>query len=152
MRYVSSLFLVLMGCGQIEFRQPVSVDPQLAPYMATFSQEIGVSSDGISANFADTEDQVNPLGETIGECVTYSDGTRIIQIDTGYWKTAAPGSKKELMYHELGHCALFLQHINTFKSDTCPVSIMWQFEFGESPCFASETAYYISELKTHALK
>lgn len=145
--YITMMFLY--GCGQAP--KPIKVDPFLAPYLDSFKQDIGVDPEGISVNFANTEDYNNPLGETIGECIIdEEDNTRTIQIDKDYWDTASLSSKQELMYHELGHCALALQHINTTKTDTCPTSIMNAYEFGESPCYMTETVYYLNELKSHA--
>jgi hypothetical protein len=150
--------VILAGCGQASQFMPVTVDPALAPYLASFERDIGASTAGISAAFADTETQANPLGETIGECITWVDdsGTvvaRNIQVDAAYWAGASADARLELMYHELGHCALNMQHITTFQGNGCPTSIMYPYEFGDawqgSPCFASEMSYYFSELSSH---
>jgi hypothetical protein len=117
--------------------------------MASFETDIGFSSAGISAQFSDVSANPNPLGETVGECVSWSNGARQINIDPTYWSTLSQDGRIELMYHELGHCALNLQHINTYLQYGCPTSIMNQFAFGQTQCFSSAMAYYFQELASH---
>jgi hypothetical protein len=154
MRLIIALsILMLSACGQAP--APAVVDPALAPYLSSFEKDVGASASGINVSFADTETQKNGLGETVGECLLYTDGNsgtvleRDIHIDSGYWATASEDARTEIMYHELGHCALNLQHIFTVKDDHCPTSIMYPYVFGDQPCFANEKAYYFRELESH---
>jgi len=148
MRYLLITMIIFSGCGANN-RSSVTVDPALQPYFTSFESDVGVSTFGISANFSNTETQTNPLGETIGECVMYSDGTKIIQIDASFWATLDQNGKTELMYHELGHCAMNMVHINTIQAGGCPVSIMNQYFFGESDCYSGSVEYYYQELSSH---
>jgi hypothetical protein len=147
--------LTLAACGQQQPAQaPVTVDPALAPYMASFESDIGVSSAGISAQFADTSVYANPLGETVGECTVWtSNGTvtqRVIQIDSVYWNTLDQYGKIQLFYHEMGHCALYMQHITTDNGPGgCYTSIMYPIVFGETPCYQNNVSYYFQELSSH---
>lgn len=147
--------LLLTGCGKATEPQiaPVTVDPALAPYMASFETDIGASSAGISAQFADTSVYANPLGETVGECTIWTTNgvvtQRVIQIDPTYWATLNQDGKIELFYHELGHCALNMQHIATSQSNGCYTSIMYPIVFGQTTCFANNIPYYFQELASH---
>lgn len=139
--------LMLSACGQPI--APAVVDPKLAPYLASFETDIGASSAGINAQFADTENVPGTLGEVVGECVFSSDGSRTIQVDTKYWASIDESQRIQLMYHELGHCALYMGHITTYQSDHCPTSIMFPYTFGDQPCFTENEAYYFQELSSH---
>ena len=50
-----------------------------------------------------------------------------ITIDKGYWKNASEIKRKALVWHELGHCDLFLLHNNSMFGDMCPKSVMNSF-------------------------
>jgi len=64
----------------------------------------------------------NQKERTVGLCSTfnYDNGAlarKTITILASYWKDATPLCKQSLMYHELGHCALDLDHTaDTAKS------------------------------------
>ena len=153
MRHITWLISVLLfSCGpnpNISSTQPVTVDPVLQPYFDAFQTTIGYPSSGINGQFADTESNPNPLGETIGECTIYSDGTRTIQIDSGFWARADESERIQLIFHELGHCALNLQHIVTELPSGCPTSIMYPYTFGDNACYTSNLTYYFQELASH---
>ncbi len=133
--------LSICACG----KAPVSVDPALQPYFASFETDVGFSTDGINAEFA-TNLENNPLGETVGECMIYTDGTRTIRIDSAYWAKIDNDSKTELMYHELGHCSMGLGHTPGYQANGCPVSIMNPYTFANPGCFGSDKSYYFQEL------
>lgn len=92
-----------------------------------------------------------------------------IDISKRYWDRSLNLSRKELMYHELGHCVLGRRHTNPtssvgfwgaverflfrigwwknegFLDDGCPVSVMHSSNIG-SYCFSKHYSYYITEL------
>jgi hypothetical protein len=45
----------------------------------------------------------------LGQCVMY---LGIIRIDKKYWEQAGDYERSDLLYHELGHCVLGLEHAN----------------------------------------
>lgn len=138
--------LLLAGCGQPP--PNVSVDPQLKPYFNSFESNIGGYTADISAQFADTENQPNPLGETVAECMVYDDGAKLIQVDPNFWNTANEDQREQTIFHELGHCSLGLKHITTLQNNGCPVSIMYPYAFGD-PCYTTHHEYYMGELASH---
>jgi hypothetical protein len=148
--------LLCIGCGpQPAPHIPVTVDPILAPYLQSFAVNVGVSTGGISANFAPL---YNSLAETVGECISYSNGDRVIQIDPTFWALAAnsPGQQEQLLYHELGHCALNVGHTFTFNGPDggCPTSIMYPYVFDSAPngdllwCYTDNKQWYWNEEST----
>ena len=142
------LILFTLGCGQAPSPTPVTVDPQLQPYFQAFENDIGVSTAGISAQFA-TPQLTSPLGEVIGECQIWSDGTRLIQIDPGFWATTSQLGRMQILVHELGHCAMYMQHITSLLTTGCPTSIMYPIFFGDTPCYDNNEGYYFQELASH---
>jgi hypothetical protein len=122
---------------------PVTVDPALSYYMFKFQNDIGVNTSGITAQFAALS------APTVGQCVQYSNGDKVIQIDPVYWATALYSTREQLMYHEIAHCAMNLQHILTIDTNNCPISIMYPNAFGFLGCYINNEAYYYAELASH---
>lgn len=133
------LALMLVGCG----RETLHVENDTVSYLTRFSQDTGVSTDGIEVVFANLD------GKTVGLCELWSDGKRTIRIDKTYWSTASDDEKEQTVFHELGHCALYLKHINDLNEYNCPVSIMYPYAFGQSSCYAYNKPYYFWELRSH---
>jgi len=144
MRYICLFLLLLSGCGQQPApTMPAHVDPLLVPYFAKFTQYIGVRTDNISAGF------VSLTLPRVGQCSLYDDGSRIIQIDPIYWAKIGDDLKEQLVFHELGHCAMGLQHIKDVDANNCPVSIMFPSVFGDTPCYINNKYRYYQELELY---
>ena len=74
---------------------------------------------------------------------------KLIMIDKAYWSTLNGGQKVQLMFHELGHCELYLDH--SYEKDLrpgCKASIMHPILFTrkEAECFRDNLKYYVLEL------
>jgi len=142
MKVVILLALVCVACGQqgdmIQGMPMFSnVDSELQFYFQNFSTLTGVSTEGITAGFTSLPTNV------AGECV-WGGAWNEVRIDTASWNTYnwTLFQREQLISHELGHCALFLKHINNCSDgstapdgteSTCnegigmPLSIMnWQ--------------------------
>jgi hypothetical protein len=90
-----------------------SIDPQLQVYFNYFSEQTGVPSSSITAGFID-------LPPTIaGECI-WGGAWNEVRIDPSKWQNYnwTEAQKQQLISHELGHCALFLNHINNCSDGT----------------------------------
>lgn len=109
--------LFLMGCAQPATNQQNYIDPALQSMYDEFIQEAnnsGISlnpNQGMTIKFADLETQVNPLGETVGECQGVGWGNSTILIDSGWWVKANSIGRKSVFYHECGHCILNENHV-----------------------------------------
>lgn len=145
------IILMITGCGKppqdvvVSPQQPILpivVDASIAPYFIRFTQNIGIDSNGISANLAAL------TYPTLGQC-TISGPNKTVTIDPTFWANASDNEHEELVFHELGHCAMGLGHINTLNPYNCPDSIMYQYEFGSSTCYANSKPYYYGELAGH---
>ena len=119
---IALISIALYGCGQypdIE-QAPVVVDEELLVYAQRFEEEIGVSTSGISIFFEELE------GDTVGLC-TISSLKREIRVDPTFWAEIEDHVKEELLYHELGHCAMYLDHDETMSDNYCPLSVMYPY-------------------------
>lgn len=146
MQYVCLIVLILLSaCGkaQVSTDGGAIVDSELAPYFDRFDSDIGANTSGINAYMAP---QTYP---TIAQCILYSNGRRDIQVDPTIWNNADDSAREQILFHELGHCALFLDHISTLNSSNCPVSVMYPYAFGDSSCYLNNRQVYYDELKSH---
>ncbi len=122
---LSFAFLVL-GCNQID---TLETDPELVPYFQIFADEAAVR--GIEVDFveANIEGLLQDIGrnEVLGQCFRNEQRPRKVIIDRGYWERddVTEEDRQFLIFHELGHCFLDLEHDDRIDSETntC-VSIM----------------------------
>jgi hypothetical protein len=135
----ASLFFTA-GCAAAapEQKAAVSQDGVLVPYIKRFESEVGVSAAQISARF------VGVMYEA-GLCNRNSGGAEIV-LNRKTWDGATESIREEMVYHELGHCALGRGHNAARAPGGCPVSIMYPAVFGD-PCFSGDRAGYVAELR-----
>ena len=141
---IRALFIMVFflgGCIKPDANTPVTIDPELRPYLTKFEEEIGVDASGINIVFGDIE------GDIVGFC-NVGWKRRSIVIDRSSWKNLEHYEKEELMYHELGHCAMDLDHDDEQKKilNSCPSSVMNSRLLGI--CYKLYTNYYKQELKS----
>ena len=111
----------------------VHIDPLLTDYIDRFYEEgekravdLDRSDPRLSAYLESlTSDEV------LGQCITYTDGTRAVRIDENYWSTLTDLDKEYIVFHELGHCLLNRAHNNSFGTGRSCASIM---QSGDAVC------------------
>lgn len=131
--YIMSSFI--LGCGLTQ----KSVHREINPYVVLWENEMGVSARVTSISFGDVKDAA-------GVC-NYL--TRDIVINRDIWNRSGYFSRKNLIYHELGHCVLYKRHNNDRFPDGCPKSIMLDSMFEDHEiknCFIPYMNYYLQEL------
>jgi hypothetical protein len=74
------------------------------------------------------------------------DGNKTITIDPDFWANASSDQREQLVFHELGHCALVLRHNIVVDSNRCLLSIIYPYAFGNSDCYKLNKDYYFSQL------
>ena len=123
-------------------------------YTKKYEKELGVK-----VNYPVTFDDIasQPDWEGVaGRCWWPEDGRRV-EIDKAWWfdDNTTELQREELLYHELSHCSLFLDHsgeMKTMNNEMCPASIMFASVFTEKDserCYSNNRDYYIKELKTN---
>lgn len=109
-----------------ETRSFPNVDPALWSYYADFESEAsrrGLDIDlvemRISGDFEDIE------GEHIaGQCAYGRFTPGAVTIDTEFWRAASGRFREMVVFHELGHCALFRGHSEETLNNGACASIM----------------------------
>lgn len=133
--------LLFSSCGPIN----THVDSELVPYFDRFEKIIGVSTKGVNGMFISLD------APKLGQCV--NGYRKEVQIDPQVWMSADDDAKEQLVFHELGHCAMNMGHIPDYFTDGpmygCPVSIMSPYGFGDWYCYTQNKEYYYQELKSH---
>lgn len=132
---VVCLALMLSACGKKE----AVVDPELSEYAMRFEREMGVTTEGINMGFGSLK------SPSVGLC-SIKNGEVRITIDRAFWDTIGEEQREHLMYHELGHCAMGLDHDNSIMGNNCPKSMMYPYLFVN--CYLNHRDYYISELRS----
>ena len=147
---------ILSGCGAVidDLRHKPTKDfdwvsdATLTPYLQRFADYYKVKTSHIATEYADLNIDDK---HTVGLCWSYDDGARKIQIDAEYWNVTTDNGKEQLIWHELGHCALNLEHDETliYRDDygSIPKSIMYPSVFGDSYFYEDLKDYYFKELK-----
>lgn len=140
----TAMFLCLVGCGIPPFDDIIKKDG--SPYERHTTDPV----------FHEYLDQL-PLRSNVpiifekrdkgiaGTCTKWTDGYREIQIDKDYWEQIDEAHRLELLAHEIGHCDYDLEHNNEMSEDNCPMSIMYDTNFG-NPCFDRYFDYYMEEI------
>lgn len=97
------------------------VDAELVTYFERFADEaasrgitIDWEAEAIYASFTDIED------DAAGQCLTFTNNIREINIDQSYWRRNGAMDREFLIFHELGHCLLGRSHLDMASpSGTC---------------------------------
>ena len=108
MRSVLLLAMILVGCGMDEQKQVI--DERLKPMVLEFAADFGHVSSSVV---------VGPLNNgSLATCFDYK-GSRTVYgekavnkviFDEKYFDGLSPIMKKAIIFHELGHCQLNLEH------------------------------------------
>lgn len=145
------LSFVLAGCNQhLKPYKILSIDPQLQPYFYSFLKDAAdlghpILVDNLSMHFVTN---LIPSSHQ-GVCEKNKNPPRIL-ISLQYWQSFQEIEKKALVYHELGHCVLGLEHDNEYicfseYNECIPRSLMYPYSI--SAWFYSKYwNYYASEL------
>lgn len=148
MRFILVIGLFLVGCASpIKFEKHLSVSVEFTPYIISFQEHAAqygqnVRIDDLIVRF---NDKLNGT-ETIGLCTTDRYETPIIDIQPDHWYNQNEYGRQVLMYHELGHCVLGLDHDDSFiyssvSGRNVPNSIMYPNYFWVQSYFENHDHY-----------
>ena len=121
--------VLFVACGN-PLVQPTSyINPDFESYIEDFredSQKFDVIYDmsNLSIDYYNINNKVHNLTETIGECSIHTEDydtifeyfhmtVKNIYIDKKMWGNLQDSVKRQLLYHELGHCLFGLEHTQT---------------------------------------
>jgi hypothetical protein len=130
-------------------RQFPNVEKELWTFYSSFESEAekrGLSIDLQDLQISGEIDEIQESG-VAGRCQYGSAISNHITIDATFWRKASNSFKEFIVFHELGHCALFRGHDESQNEQGLCLSIM---RSGSGGCFDaySETnrAVYLDEL------
>lgn len=124
------LSILLTACAQKEQAYNFEVDNSLLPYYNMFMDDAVKREIKILPNVVIKFEKLK--WPRIGQCNWYAE-TPIVSIDPDYWNKTSECRKKLIMYHELGHCMLFLDHDDNYSTIyNMPQSIMNSYIFSGS--------------------
>lgn len=143
------LSLVMVACGKVTTPDPrtiTSTNPEFIPYIQMFEKLYGRKIGDIPIGFE------NIMRPTIGQCTRWTSGYKQIRIDPSYWQTASEPARIGLIFHELGHCELNRDHLDTVHyysgihiAGDIPDSIMYPYNFFNYS-YEELSDYYFYEL------
>jgi hypothetical protein len=141
-RLLNNVFIavLLLGCNRsLTVPKIVSIDPALQSYVDAFvaaghAAGHNIVIDNLTMHFATNSQMNGNTGDAVGECMMMDEGTtgtpRVL-IDSDAWVLFSEPVKQAIIFHELGHCVLWLQHdtteITTSRWDYIPRSIMYPY-------------------------
>ena len=152
---------MLISCGHVhdhvetdEYLGNGVIDTELTTLVSDFEQRYSVKAPNhMSIRIVDSLYQIdNPLVD--GVCWTRAGVPELIEVRRERWDNMSEAAQEQLLFHELGHCLLGLDHRNSYGIDIftgyeCPNSIMNKFTFSEfniNNCYLPDRTYYLEEL------
>jgi hypothetical protein len=145
MRYLLIL-LTLSGCA------PAYMEPEITPYANSFGQYMSVDLHDVSIKFGDLRSSSKE--RVLGVCRTADGHSGDITIDRSAWLEMDEISREQLIWHELGHCALARGHADMLVLTDCglmPGSIMYPYFFGGDECYRNKIMMYKEALKNNTI-
>jgi hypothetical protein len=141
---ILSVLLIMTSCGRVD----TYVEPELQPYLDLFTQEAGyrgrsVDYSHLSVRFESLAELDEPNAYVLGQCDT-TGHQDMIKIDPNRWQNLGPGSREELMFHELGHCVLGRPHCDP-PPGVSRLSIMDTY-IGSDYDYLNNRQRYVNEL------
>lgn len=123
------------------------IDGSFVEQITLFESIYGASIGDVSIGFSKIE------RPAIAICSRWSNGYRQITVDPDYWNIADNMEKISLMFHELGHCVLNREHVNSLYyyngehiSGYVPVSFMYPYNIFHQENFNELKDYYFHEM------
>lgn len=148
------IFCLLAGCGKFQPAEPApGIDPDLKEYVDRF---VDVARDHYGQDYdlpemdidiGDTSGVIpnRPGYVTVGWCKRGGGKIPRIMINETYWFFYNDWEREQLVFHELGHCALGRMHRDTETPLLIPVSIMSTVMF-DYRIYRDNWQYYMNEL------
>jgi hypothetical protein len=113
--------LAALSCGR-----QAEVSPELAPLWQEFGERVAYAG-AVQGKFVDELPE-----DAVGLCYTrkLADQTLVAEVSLlrSAWDSYGPGLRKTLVFHELGHCVLGLEH-DEAVGEAGPESIMFPSVF-----------------------
>jgi hypothetical protein len=145
---ISIIMLVLASCSSFRKDPSDNTSKELIPMIRIFEKDFRVKVT-VPVEFDDLEPRL------AGVCIFHDDGFRQVKINRKVWAELNEEQKEILVYHELVHCELRIDHVQPLHYESgCPISIMKPSIFTKHQavtCFKQNRDFYLSEINMHRL-
>lgn len=117
------LFVHLVGCQK---DVSTEIEGDLQAYFDDFVDEANAHGVHITLDNIDIGGYIENIETqgTLGQCKSYSNGSKEIVIDQPYWNQASDMEREYIVFHELGHCLLGREHLDIKDTNGQCTSIM----------------------------
>lgn len=119
-----SVSLFISACSK---EDTLETDAELIPYFQIFADEAALRGIDVDYEEARIEGLLQDItrNQVLGQCFRNEERPKKVIIDREYWANANEFERQFLIFHELGHCFLLLEHDDRldFDTNTC-LSIM----------------------------
>lgn len=109
--YLLLIYIALFSCNK---ESNVEIDASILPHFKAFEEaakkrdiSFNIETAGISANIAKINSNV------VAQCKHGENVDPVIIVNPIYWTNASEADKEFYIFHELGHCFLKRDHLNT---------------------------------------
>lgn len=127
---ILTLLSLLLACGRDSSNELTAIDhfidDRLYEHYETFKAEAkkrNIEVDFVTMNVEGYIGDIRDQG-VVGQCQTYSDGSKAVVIEEGYWNRLSDLKKEFIVFHELGHCILNRGHLDEINASGSCGSIM----------------------------
>lgn len=151
-KYVLILFLFTCACAmQIpEFPPVVDINPAFQVYVDDFVTESVNQNRPVTITNLIIQFSNQLPSQTLGEC-TVGGFSPTISINSVDWANETDIFRKVVLFHELGHCVLNREHVNTgsiYNGVCSATSIMWPYTINATNMYTENWGAYMQELFT----
>lgn len=122
--FISVLSIItVLSCGE---EDTIETDAELQPYFDIFTKEASARGYTVDYEAARIEGLLQdiPNANIQGQCFRNESKPRKVIIDVNYWNNADEFEKQFIIFHELGHCFLDRDHLDTTEPNGICTSIM----------------------------
>ena len=136
--FLNLSLMMLLGAtscsDQEEYSFDQSVDLELQEFFDSFASEALNRDVEINWDEEEIVAEITTIStDALGQCLTFEQGRRQINIDLDFWQSSNRLAKEFLIFHELGHCVLGRSHNDTSTNGIC-TSMMTS---GEGICLSN---------------
>jgi hypothetical protein len=118
----------------------VEYDEEFEQYVESFEEDWGEKITDLTIVFAQVKQDEETPTTKLGVCHINKDTTPHIIIDPDTWETMSDTRRKLLMYHEMGHCVLFREHVEGRNTSIMNPLLIW------SSVYLKDEQYFLDEL------
>ncbi len=128
MRNILSIFMITILALSISCSSEdiVETDAELQPFFDLFAKEAEARGFTVDYEAERIEGLLQdiPNGAIQGQCFRNEEKPLKVIIDVNFWNNADQFGKEFIIFHELGHCFLGRDHLDTSRPDGLCTSIM----------------------------